>query len=130
MRAAAALLVLACAPPRHWPARPADKPATRAELASYELTAPDPELARAMAGEGFKVVDHAPYQGQLEVSLSHEGDLAVATLRSDGFFVDEALGTDVAGLAHTLAVSARVAEFIRNSGLPQQHWNPGMWRID
>jgi len=32
--------------------------------------------------------------------------------------VDEAVGTDVAALAETLALSQRVADFIRNSGLP------------
>jgi len=45
----------------------------------------------------------------------------VATLRSDGWFVDEAVGTDLDALAETLALSQRVADFIRNSGLPQQH---------
>ena len=52
--------------------------------------------------------------------MTREGDQLVATLRSDDWFVDEALGTSTEALARTLAVSERVVEFIRNSGLPQQ----------
>ena len=120
-------LLLACAAQGHWPPRPAEHPPTRAELAAYELTvnAPSPAerdaFARALAERGFDVVDHPPYHRQLEVTLTHEGSSLVATLRSDGLFVDEAVGADVAALAGTLAVSQRVADFIRNSGLPQQH---------
>ncbi len=50
----------------------------------------------------------------------------MATLRSDGFFIDETHapfdGTDaaVATLARTLAVSQGTADFVRNSGTPQQ----------
>jgi len=118
---------LACAPQGHWPPRPAEHPPTRAELAFYELTVkvPDPSertaFARALAARGFNVVDHEPYKGQLEAVLTHEDHALVATLRSDGWFVDEAVGTDLDALAETLAVSQRVADFIRNSGLPQQH---------
>src|SRR5882724_8063345 len=61
------------------------------------------------------------YTGQLEAALTHEDHALVATLRSDGWFVDEAVGTDLDALAETLALSQRVADFIRNSGLPQQH---------
>jgi hypothetical protein len=121
---------LACAREAHWPPRPAKHPPTRAELAVYELTvkAADPAekaaFAQALKARGFNVVDHEPYKGQLEVELTHEGPKLVATLRSDGFFVDEALGSTVDELAATLAVSQRVADFIRNSGLPQQHTVP------
>ena len=100
------------------------------ELEFYELTvrAGSPEeravFARALAAKGFNVVDHDPRKGHLEVTLTHEADSLVATLRSDGWFVDEAVGKDVDALASTLAVSQRVADFIRNSGLPQQHMVP------
>jgi hypothetical protein len=120
--AASVALLFSCHPPKHWPPRPAEHPATRAELAVYELTVRGPpELARALAAAGFHLVDHPPYHLQLEVTLTREGDQLVATLRSDGWFVDEALGASPEVLARTLAVSQRVAEFIRNSGLPQQH---------
>lgn len=115
------LSCLACAPAAHWPARAADHPASRAELAAYELTVNGPPaFARALGSLGFHLVDHPPYHGQLEVTLAREGDHLVATLRSDGFFVDEAVGGPEDALARTLAVSDRVAAFIRNSGLPQQ----------
>jgi hypothetical protein len=123
-------LACACAPQGHWPPRPAEHPATRRELAAYELTvqAPSPEeraaFARALAAQGFDVVDHPPYRLQLEVTLTHEGPSLVATLRSDGFFVDEAVGDGVEALSKTLAVSQRVADFIRNSGVPQQWYIP------
>jgi hypothetical protein len=100
------------------------------ELAFYELTvrAGSPEeraaFARALAARGFNVVSHDPRKGHLEVTLTHEADSLVATLRSDGWFVDEAVGKDVDALAATLAVSQRVTDFIRNSGLPQQHMVP------
>jgi len=45
-------------------------------------------------------------------------------LRSDGWFVDEAVGKDVESLSATFAVSQRLTDFIRNSGLPQQHMVP------
>jgi len=125
------LAILACARQAHWPPRPAEKPPTPAELAYYELTVkavqPDEQVAFAesLTERGFKVVDHEPYKNQLEVKLTHEGETLVATLRSDGWFVDEALGPDVDALTETLAVSQRVADFIRNSGLPQQRSLPG-----
>ena len=121
------LAILACARPAHWPPKPARNPPTRAELAAYELTvkAVDPAeqaaFAQALAAQGFKVVDHEPYRLQLEATLTHEDETLVATLQSDGWFVDEAVGTNLEALAKTLAVSQRVADFIRNSGLPQQH---------
>jgi hypothetical protein len=123
---AALILLLACAPPAHWPPRPAEHPATRAELVVYRLTvhagsAEDrAAFERALAARGFRIVEHEPYRNDLQVTLTREGDQLVATLRSDDFFVDEALGPDLDSLAATLAVSDRVATFIRNSGLPQQ----------
>jgi len=126
-----ALLVLttaiACAPPAHWPPRPASKPPTPAELAVYEVTVRAPDeaeraaFAQVLAARGFKVVDHDPYRGHLELFLTHESPALVATLRSDGWFVDEAVGTTYEDLANTLAVSQRLTDFIRNSGLPQQY---------
>jgi hypothetical protein len=125
-----AFVALACGPRGHWPARPAEDPPTGIELAFYELTvraaAPEERMAfsRALTAKGFTVVEHDPRKGHLEVTLTHEGDSLVATLRSDGWFVDEAVGKDVGALASTLAVSQRVTDFIRNSGLPQQHMIP------
>jgi hypothetical protein len=81
-------------------------------------------FARALAAKGFNVVDHDPYKGMLEVFLTHEGENLVATLRSDGWFVDEAVGKDVDTLAAILVVSQRLTDFIRNSGLPQQRMIP------
>src|SRR5947209_7881649 len=129
-RALLVALLFACAPRGHWPPRPAEHPATLRELQAYELTvyAPDPqrrdEFARALSGRGFHIVDHDPGKLQLDVTLSREGDLQVATMRSDGWFVDEAVGADPETLARTLALSQRIADFIRNSGLPQQHMAP------
>jgi hypothetical protein len=122
----------------HWRSRSADKPLTRSELSSRNLSvadrAHDPALhaafVRALASEGFTVVAHPPYHEDLEVTLSiartSEGVVATATLRSDGFFIDEAHvpvdGDDaaLATLARTLAVSQGTAEFVRNSGTPEQ----------
>jgi len=126
-RTEACLLALsvACARLERWSARPAEHPATGAELAVYQLTVRGPpEFAQALAAQGFRVVDHDPHKGQLEVFLTREGARLVATLRSDDWFVDEALGPSYEALARTLAVSERVAEFIRNSGLPQQRMVP------
>ncbi len=81
-------------------------------------------FSAALRSRGFAVVDHEPRKGHLEVTLTHEADSLVATLRSDGWFVDEAVGKDVESLSATLAVSQRLADFIRNSGLPQQHMMP------
>jgi hypothetical protein len=128
--ALAVLAAVACAREAHWPPRPAEHPATPAELAFYELTvvAADPvereAFARALSARGFTVVDHPPRKGHLEVTLTQEDGTLVATLRSDGWFVDEALGSSVEQLTETLAVSQRVADFIRNSGLPQQRMLP------
>jgi hypothetical protein len=131
----AVLCALACAREAHWPPRPAEHPPTRAELAVYELTvvAGDPAereaFSRVLAARGFHVVDHPPLRGHLEVTLTHEDRTLVATLRSDGWFVDEALGSSFDQLTETLAVSQRVADFIRNSGLPQQRMLPGSMHL-
>ena len=123
---AIAVALVACAPQGHWPPQPAARPPTPKELAYYEVTVRAPSadeqaaFKQALAARGFTVVDHAPYKGQLEVTLTHEPGTLVATLRSDDWFVDEALGPDVETIVETLAVSQRLTDFIRNSGLPQQ----------
>jgi hypothetical protein len=122
--AAVALALIGCAHAEHWPARAAEHPATRAELQAYEVTATDPALGGALAAQGFRVVRHPPYKGELEAVLSREDARLVATLTSDGLFVDEAVGSSPDELAATLARSERIAEFIRNSGLPQQRALP------
>ena len=130
-----ALLATACA--GHWHSQIADKPLTHGELSSRALSiaddAHDPALytafARALAKEGFTVVERPPYHEDLEVTLSiarkPAGAVALATLRSDGFFIEEAQapldGADAAeALASTLAVAQGTADFFRNSGTPQQ----------
>ena len=109
-------------------------PLSRVELASRDLTVADggsdPALRQAfslaLAREGFTVVSHPPYHEQLEVTRSVERTVAVATLRSDGFFVEEARATldgndaTAAKLARTLAFSQGMADFVRNSGTPRQ----------
>ncbi len=132
---AVAFLATACA--GQWHSRSADKPLTHGELSSRALSiaddAHDPTLysafARALAKEGFTVVQRPPYHEDLEVSLSiarkPAGALALATLRSDGFFIEEAQApldcADAAeALASTLAVAQGTADFFRNSGTPQQ----------
>lgn len=85
-----------------------------------------PELSQALAAQGFRVVEHEPYKGDLLLELAPDG---VATLRSDGFFVDEATGGDFQAIARQLAVSQRVADFIRNSGLPPQRQVPMQSRL-
>ena len=113
------LSLAACAVGR-WESVPAEKPATAAELAAWPVSVHDPALAAEFERAGFKVVERPPYKGELELRLQG----GVYTLRSDGFFVDEAVGPDVGSLAGTLARSARVKEFCQNSGLPQQHALP------
>lgn len=132
-----AALLAACAV-GHWRSRSADEPLTPSELSSRNLSVADrarnPALhatfVRALASEGFTVVAHPPYHEDLEVTLSiartSEGVVATAILRSDGFFIDEAhvpfdtTDAALATLARTLAVSQRTAEFVRNSGTPEQ----------
>jgi hypothetical protein len=111
-----------------WVAVPAERPLNPAELASRSVTVSgdNAELrdafAQALMSDGFHVVSHAPYHEELEVTVSTQGPMAIATLRSDGFFVDEerATGNDTAALAKALARSSAIADFVRNSGLPQQ----------
>jgi hypothetical protein len=100
------------------------------ELEFYDMAvhAQDPaersDFARALTAHHFRVVPGESRRGHWDAYLTHEGDQLVATLRSDDFFVDEAVGPDVETLAATLARSARVKEFCQNSGLPQQHALP------
>jgi hypothetical protein len=124
---AAALLSAGCMTGQ-WRSTPAERPLTPAELASRSLTVTgaDPDLchtfAQALIDDGFKVVSHPPFHEELEVTVATEGPVAVATLRSDGFFVDEehVTGNDTAALARALARSHAMADFVRNGGLPQQ----------
>ena len=81
-------------------------------------------LERFLQRSSGRPIRGTTYKNQLEATLSREGADQVATLRSDGWFVDEAVGRSMEALAQTLAVSQRVADFIRNSGLPQQHVMP------
>ena len=121
-----------------WRSRAADKPLTRSELSSRNLSVADEShdsalhaaFVRALAGEGFTIVAHPPYHEDLEVTLdivrAPEGIVAVATLHSDGSFIDEARASlysadaALARLAKTLALSQGTADFVRNSGTPQQ----------
>jgi len=112
------LLLSACGAGSYQSVR-AEKPATRAELAEYPVSVADPALRDAMARAGFTVVERAPYKGELQLSSVGE----VATLRSDGFFVDQVRG-DPAAIAEALAASSRVAEFVRNSGTVEQRQMP------
>ncbi len=106
-----------------WKYTRAEKPVTRAELAAYPVSVADPVLREAMAKAGFTVVARAPYKGELQLT----GDGQLATLRSDGFFVDEFRG-DPSAIAEALAASSRVADFVRYSGTVQQRAMPGMMR--
>src|SRR4051812_11685005 len=113
------VLLFACNP-GPWQSKRADRPATRAELEAWPVSVADPILREAMSKAGFNAVARPPYHTELE--LKAVGN--VATLRSDGFFVDEVRG-DPAVIADALAHSQRVAEFVRNSGTPQQREMPG-----
>ena len=110
------LTLLACAVGK-WESVPADKPATRMELAAWPLSVNDPALVPEFEQAGFKVVTRPPYKGELQLFVE-EG---MYTLRSDGVFVAEVSGPDAAG---RLARSQRIADFCRNSGLPQQRELP------
>jgi hypothetical protein len=112
----------------------ASAPLTPRELGSHSVSVVDkgePALAlpfsQALANQGFAVVDRPPYREDLEVTLRHarSAPMLVATLRSDGFFVDEARVPEdqrdaLAQLASSLAQSQGMADFVRNSGTPQQ----------
>jgi hypothetical protein len=100
------------------------------ELEFYDTAvhAPTPRergaLADALTAHHFRVVPGESRKGHWDVYLTHEGDHLIATLRSDDFFVDEAVGDDLDALAATLARSQRVVDFVKNSGLPRQHMVP------
>ncbi|OLC49459.1 MAG: hypothetical protein AUH82_00435 [Chloroflexi bacterium 13_1_40CM_4_65_13] len=135
---ASALAALGACAVGRWRSQVADDPLTRSELSSRNLSVTDEThdsmlhaaFVRALAREGFTIAAHPPYHEDLEVTLTvvraPEGVVAVATLRSDGFFIDEARasldGADaaLATLARTLALSQGTADFVRNSGTPQQ----------
>src|SRR5450432_2673757 len=136
MKRLAVILLLACGCTiGEWRSSPADRPLTRQELASRDLTVTSRDkdlanlVAQAMASQGFKVVTHPPYHEELELTLNVERDpdglIAVGTLRSDDFFVDEVrakgnVGEAAASVARTLAGSQAMADFVRNNGVPQQ----------
>jgi hypothetical protein len=122
MRPVAILLLFCACNAGPWKSVRAEKPATRGELAAYPVTVADPALREPMARAGFNVVTRPPYKGDLELTIVGQ----VATLRSDGFFVDEVSG-DPEAIAQAFAVSSRVAEFIRYSGTVEQREMPGMW---
>ncbi|HEX4382048.1 MAG TPA: hypothetical protein VH083_03840 [Myxococcales bacterium] len=118
-----------------WKSEPAERPLTPHEKESREvsISGADADLAtavaEAMVAEGFRVVSHAPYHEELEVEMevvkAPEGLVAVATVRSDGFFVEEAraagnVGQAAYALARTLSHSQAMADFVRNNGVPQQ----------
>ena len=107
-------LAAACSVGR-WESVRAERPATRFELAAWPVSVQDPELRAAMAQAGFAAVARPPYRSELALSVAD----GVATLTSDGYFVDEVHG-DAAAIAEALAASRRVAEFVRNSGTVEQ----------
>lgn len=131
------LLATACAA-GEYRSEPAERPLSPREIASRDVTVIEEgaqaglgeAFAQALTQQGFRVVNHPAYHGELEVTLatqrSAQGPVAVATLTSDGFFVDEARAhldrgdAAAAWLAKTLAISERMAEFVRNSGTPDQ----------
>jgi hypothetical protein len=116
---AGALLASACA--GGWQGERASRPVSRVELASCRVTVSGAEplagdLREALAQQGFTVVAHPPYQGDLELRVA----MGVATLTSDEFFVEEVRAPDARSMAEALAASKRVADFVRNSGTVQQ----------
>jgi hypothetical protein len=123
-KGASILAILAACTTTGWESERAARPATDTELAACRVTveAAEPlgdELRRALAMEGFTVVDHAPYKGDLLLRAAP----GVGQLTSDGFFVDEVRASDAQGLSQGLAQSRRVAEFVRNSGTVEQREN-------
>jgi hypothetical protein len=115
MRLPAVLALCAACAVGQWESVPADQPATRRELAAWPVSVPDPALREAMSRAGFNAVARAPYKSEL---LLNQVD-GLATLTSDGYFVDEVRGAPDT-VADRLAASRRVAEFVRNSGTVQQ----------
>jgi hypothetical protein len=126
MARALLLLVLASCAPGRWESVRAKEPATPAELAAYPLTLeqPDAALASALAAAHFNVVQRKPWRQELQLVVEREGGGLRGTLRSDGYFVDQVVAPDAPTLAERLASSQRVAEFVRNSGTPQQRMHP------
>jgi hypothetical protein len=118
------LLALSCAcTAGHWESVPSDHPATPHELSFLRLTViGPPALAEALTQQGFAVVSHRPFDGDLELVFAN----GVAILRSDGYFIDELHGDDPRKLAEELAHSSRVAAFVRDSGTVEQRSSPGM----
>jgi hypothetical protein len=138
--AASVLCAMACA--THWHTSRADRPLARTELGIHPVTvdpAPEPlrdAVVQTLKDKGFRVVDHPPYRGDLKLVLAVNGDRAVATLRSDDFFVDEA-ETELldpekaaAALVDSLAVSEGLAFYMRFNGTPAQQMIPdrGTWQ--
>jgi hypothetical protein len=115
-----AVALLACAPGR-WESPRARHPASKDELASCRVTivADEPlrdELKQALARQGFGVVEHPAWHGDLELKAAP----GLAVLRSDDFFVDQVRAPDAAGMAQALAMSRRVRDFVRDSGTVEQ----------
>ena len=124
-RALILVLLASCAPGR-WESVRAKEPATPSELAAYPLTLeePDAALASALEEAHFKVVRRKPWRQELQLTVEPAAGGLRGTLRSDGYFVDEVVAPDARTLAERLAGSQRVAEFVRNSGTPQQRIHP------
>jgi hypothetical protein len=118
------LIISACAcAVGHWESVPAEHPASQRELSFLRVTVIGPrELADAMARAGFQVVEHRAWKEDLELRYEN----GVATLRSEGYFVDEIRGDDVERIAQRFARSKRVADFVRMSGTVEQRSVPGM----
>lgn len=115
-------LSLSCAVGQ-WKSAPAERPASRAELAALRITVVGPpELADAFAAQGFNVVAHPP----LHADLLARFESGMLTVTSDGYFVDQLRGDDPRQLAEAIARSDRMAWFVRNSGTVEQRSNPGM----
>lgn len=81
-------------------------------------------LAAALAAAHFNLVQRKPWRQELQLAVEREAGELRGTLRSDGYFVDQVVAPDARTLAERLASSQRVAEFVRNSGTPQQRIHP------
>jgi hypothetical protein len=125
MRTLAILALTAACGVGTWKSVRADKPVTRTELQSSPVSVRDPVLRGALAQAGFVAVERPPYKGELELTAVGDAGERVASLRSDGYFVDQVRG-DPEAIARALAESSRVAEFVRNSGTVEQRNLPGM----
>ncbi|HEX4384955.1 MAG TPA: hypothetical protein VH083_18480 [Myxococcales bacterium] len=106
-----------------WESKPAEQPASRRELSLLRITVVgSPQLGEALQQQGFEVVPHPPFRGDL---LARYED-GVTKVSSDGYFVDELRGGDPQKLAERIAKSERIAQFVRNSGTVEQRSVPGM----